>query len=197
MGDRKKKDRVREHPVTYGDYANLPDDGSRYELVDGILELMSPAPTPKHQLVSHEIEMKLSRGCTKDYIIFAAPVDVILSDTEVRQPDLILIHRDRFLQIVRKRGIVGAPDLVVEILSPSTAKRDKESKMHSYAQYGIPEYWIVDPLNEILEQYELDGDRYPLPKVYANEDEIRSDRIQCASFSMKEILENIPQIPED
>jgi Uma2 family endonuclease len=197
MKDQKKNHIVRERPLTYDDYANLPDDGNRYELVDGVLELMSPAPTSQHQMISHEIEEKLKQTCQKDYVIFHAPIDVILTDTITRQPDVVLVHYDRFSQVVRKRGIVGVPDLIVEILSPSSVKRDRESKMRSYEKCGVPEYWIVDPANEALEQYVLDGDRYPLPKIYESEDTVQSDRVQCASFTMKEILENIPEIPED
>lgn len=197
MSKEKKRDIVREQPMTYEDYANLPDDGNRYELVDGVLELMSPAPTTDHQLISYEIQSKLTESCKQNYVLFYAPIDVILADKVVRQPDVALIHRDRFSEIVKRRGIVGAPDLIVEILSPSSVKRDKESKMRSYARYGVPEYWIVDPANEAIEQYVLDDGGYRLPKVYAGDDKVQSDHVPCASVSISAILENIPEIPED
>lgn len=191
----KKKDVIRENPLTYNDYASL-DDGKRYELVDGVLELMSPSPTPSHQMVSSEILRKLLNSCEENYMIFYAPIDLILSDTMVRQPDLVLVHRDRFSKIVKKRGIVGTPDLVIEILSPSSVKRDKESKLETYERFSIPEYWIVDPNNRCIEQYLLSGEQYTLPTVYEEDDRIQSDNISCVSFSMKEIMENVLEIPE-
>lgn len=136
-----KKNLLREEDLTYDDYARF-HDGQRYELVDGRLELMSPGPNSIHQLVSFEIQKRISQCCEKDAIILCAPIDVILSPREVRQPDLVILLRTN-LNRLTKRGIEGAPDMVVEILSPSTAKRDKLSKMVSYARHGIPEYWIV------------------------------------------------------
>lgn len=115
---KRKQDVVRESPLTYDDYANLPDDGIRYELASGQLEAMTPAPHPKHQLVIQKLAYVIEESCSTDYIVFLAPVDVILSDTEVRQPDLIMLHRDRFSTLVTNRGIEGPPDLVAEVLSP-------------------------------------------------------------------------------
>ncbi|WP_246516480.1 Uma2 family endonuclease [Salicibibacter cibarius] len=197
MNDKKKDDLVRERPMTYEDYANMPDDGNRYELVDGVLELMSPAPSPTHQMISSEIQQRIKDDCEQDYITFVAPIDVIFAEKVVRQPDLVLVHRDRFSEIVKKRGLVGTPDLVVEILSPYSVKRDRESKMRSYVTYKVPEFWIVDPANEALEQYILENDHYPLPNVYTEDDNIQSERLQCVSFCINDILENIPEIPAD
>lgn len=109
--------------MTYNDYALL-DDGNRYELVSGKLELMSPAPSVTHQIISFEMQKTIGKSCEADYLILYAPIDVILSDMEVRQPDLVLIDR-KHLDIVSNRGIEGAPDIVIEILSTSTLKRDK------------------------------------------------------------------------
>jgi Uma2 family endonuclease len=93
---------IKEQNLTYDDYADI-DDGKRYELVDGQLELMSPAPSVIHQLVSIELIKKFSQNCEKDYFILDAPVDVILSPSEIRQPDLVLIHRNR-INILSNRG---------------------------------------------------------------------------------------------
>lgn len=198
MKDDKKKKVVREQPMTYEDYANLPDDGKRYELVDGRLEFMGPAPTAYHQLVSLEIQKQFLQHCEEEYFIFNAPIDVIFSDTVVMQPDLALVRRDRFASVVRKRGIVGTPDLIVEILSPVSVKRDRGSKLITYAEYKVPEYWIVDPSNQILEQYVLDNDQYALPpKMYTGKEAVQSESIRCVSFTLQEILANIPRIPDD
>ena len=151
---RKKEDIVRESNLTYEDYASLPDDGNRYELAAGKLELMSPAPSSTHQFISHRIVTTFTHTCEKDYIILFAPIDVILANAEVRQPDVIMIKRQR-LSIVTDRGIEGSPDLVVEILSPSSALKDRKVKKNVYANYGVNEYWIVDPVHETIEQWVL------------------------------------------
>src|SRR5690554_5285381 len=122
---------IREHGWTYEDYAAL-DDGNRYELVDGRLELMSRGPSVSHQWISSEMQFIIKQSCNEEFVILVSPIDLILSEREVRQPDLLLVHRSR-LHILKKHGIVGVPDLVVEILSPSTIKRDKIDKSRTYA----------------------------------------------------------------
>jgi len=185
---------VGEQPVTYEDYANLPDDGVRYEINDGRLEAMTPGPNALHQLVLQQLEHRIMQDCARDYVVFAAPIDLILSETEVRQPDIAVIHRDR-LSIITKRGIEGPPDLVVEVLSPFSAKRDRRQKLYAYAKYLIPEYWIVDINNELLEQYVLDNQRYELLEVYRENEPVQSGKFPCISFTMREIMDNIPHLP--
>ncbi|MFK4996837.1 Uma2 family endonuclease [Bacillus sp. N9] len=116
-----KNNVIKEQTVTYDDYAQMPDDGNRYELVDGTLELMTPAPSPKHQLISFQMQSVLTESCQSEYIIFASPIDLILSNTEVRQPDLVMVHRNK-IEIITKRGIEGIPNMVAEILSPHSVK---------------------------------------------------------------------------
>lgn len=186
---------MKESPVTYEIYANMVDDGNRYEISDGVLELMSPSPSTIHQLISAELLYKLNASCRDEFIIVSSPIDVILSDTEVRQPDLVMVHRNR-ISIISNRGINGAPDLVAEITFEHSRRRDKVTKRSVYARYQVPEYWILDPSNFTLEQYLLDGDRYELAEVYAGDDTIRSKTAPCASFSMNEIVRNLPVPPE-
>ncbi|THF73767.1 Uma2 family endonuclease [Cohnella fermenti] len=186
---------IREYPVTYEMYANMVDDEKRYEISDGVLELMSPSPTFTHQSITGVLHYILTTSCRNDYIIVASPIDVILSDTEVRQPDLVIIHRSR-MSIISNRGINGAPDLVVEVTSEHSRRRDKVKKRVVYAQYGVPEYWIVDLSNLTLEQYVLDGTRYELTEVYSGDDTIHSQTMPCASFSMNGIVQSLP-IPPD
>ncbi|WP_199624208.1 Uma2 family endonuclease [Paenibacillus alkalitolerans] len=182
-----------ESPVTYDVYASLPDDGNRYEVADGVLELMSPAPGTLHQVISYELQSKLNSDCRQEYIIINAPIDVILSDTEVRQPDLVMVHRSR-MSLISKRGIEGVPDLVVEIMSSHSRKRDKVHKTKAYAKYGVPEYWIVDLSNYTLEQYVLKQGIYELIDVYEGEETVRSDKLACVSFSMGEIVRQLPDV---
>lgn len=187
-----KRDLLREENLTYDDYAAW-DDGNRYELVGGRLELMSPGPNTTHEWVTVELLKQLSYTCEDTALIFTAPIDVILSLSEVRQPDLVILLRTN-IQRLSKRGIEGPPDIVAEILSPSTSKRDKLSKMLSYAKHGIPEYWIVDPSNFYLEQHLLDSNTYVLANVFAGEDVVTSPRLPCVSFTMQGIADTLPDV---
>lgn len=191
--EKEKMKPMKEAPVTYEVYANLPEDGNRYEVADGRLELMSPSPTFLHQALSFQLQVKLSTSCKSDYVVIAAPIDVILSETEVRQPDLVMIHRAR-LSIVSKRGIEGSPDLVVEITAEHSRRRDKVDKRRTYAKYGIPEYWIIDLSNFTLEQYLLTDLWYELVEVYEGEDRVRSEKIKCVSFTMHDLAKELPEI---
>lgn len=183
---------VREQGLTYSDYAALDDD-NRYELVDGRLELMSPAPQVVHQLISIELQSMLRDTCLSDYIILNAPVDLILSSRDVRQPDLLMVHRNR-IHIISQKGVTGPPDIVVEILSPSTLRRDKVDKRKTYANYGVQEYWMIEPILGTLEQFVLTEDRYELVNVYQGDESVHSPHVMCVRFSMAEIMANIPDI---
>jgi len=188
----KVKNTVKEDNLTYDDYASL-DDQNRYELADGKLELMSPSPSLTHQWVSKNLYKKIDFSCQSDYIIFYAPIDVILSPTDVRQPDIALVSQKR-MDILTNRGIKGAPDLVIEIISPASLKRDKIDKLATYAHFNIPEYWIVDPNIEALEQYVLKNDRYELFNIFQNDEPITSPNISCISFTMNNVMEDIPHM---
>lgn len=189
---KEKQSIIREQSLTYDDYARL-DDGNRYELVDGKLEMMSPGPSVTHQMISAEMQFKINESCGNDYFVLNAPIDLILSQKEVRQPDLVLIHRSR-LNILSKQGIIGTPDLVSEILSPSTLRRDKLDKLKVYAKFSIPEYWIIDPASGVLEQYILENGRFELHNLFQEDDTIHSTRLPCISFTMNEIRSRIPDI---
>ncbi|MCD9026328.1 Uma2 family endonuclease [Cohnella silvisoli] len=186
--DKKKQPEIiRESYVTYDDYANMPDDGNRYEIADGRLELMS-GPGGLHQVISKTLSDTITQTCSQDYIILTAPFDVILSQIEVRQPDLIIVHRSR-KSIITRRGIEGSPDVVVEILSPSTRRRDKLDKIKSYAKYEVPEYWIVDPDSYSLELYLLrENGVYELADLFNADEPVISPRLTCLSFTMNDII---------
>ncbi len=129
--------------LTYEDYCNTPDD-ERYELLDGDL-VMTPAPREVHQRVLMNFSYLLFQAVTqaKSGRVYAAPFDVVLSETDVVQPDLLFISNER-AHVITEDNVQGAPDLVVEILSPSTADRDLTVKREIYARHGVKEYWIVD-----------------------------------------------------
>jgi len=191
--DKKAADKVKEQRVTYEIYAEMPDDGNRYEVIDGVLELMSPSPTASHQSIAVDLCFELKQSCRSDYLIYVAPLDVILSDTNVVQPDAIMIHRSR-KHIVTSRGIEGPPDLVVEVLSPSSQKRDRLKKRAVYEKYGVPEYWIVDPETQTLEQFHLDEHgKYMLMRLYENDEQVSSSKLPCVSFAVSQLFGDVLQ----
>ena len=158
---------------TYADYLIAPDD-ARYELLDGEL-IMSPSPNRLHQSASLNLSMDLGFIAWRTAIgyIFAAPFDVILSDTDVVQPDVMFVSNAR-AHIITDDNIRGAPDLVVEILSPSTAERDRAFKRDLYARHGVKEYWMVDTELRQIRQLLLDGDDFRLAGVFGMGDTLVS-----------------------
>ena len=128
----------------YRDYCLLPED-KRYELIDGDL-YMAPAPGTRHQTILRSLESLIWPFVRDNRLgqVYFAPVDVILSDEDVVQPDLLFVAQER-QDIISERGCEGPPDMVVEVLSPSTQGRDRELKRKVYARYGVREYWLVDP----------------------------------------------------
>ena len=130
---------------TVDDYLAMPDEYPRYELLEGeLIERVSP--TSRHQRISRQLFTALNTHCAAHDLgeVFYAPLDVILSRTVVVQPDLLFISKARRAELIGER-ITGAPDLVIEILSPATSARDFNQKRKLYARHGVKEYWIVDP----------------------------------------------------
>ena len=146
-----------EEKKTYADYAAL-EEGAPYQLIDGEL-VMSPAPTVLHQLVIWRLGTRLFNHVETHElgIVVGSPIDVYLSDTETYQPDLIFISDERRDRITEPY-IKGAPDLVVEVLSPSTGYYDLTKKRRTYEAAGVKEYWIIDPKEKTVEiLYNLEG----------------------------------------
>lgn len=138
---------------TYADYEKLPE-GAPYQLIGGDF-VKEPAPVPYHQMVSMRIEFELVKFVEeRDLgVVLNAPTDVYFSDTEVYQPDILFISKDR-MNIIGEKNIEAAPDLVMEILSPSSAYYDLRHKMHVYETSGVREYWVVDPIGKGIEIYQ-------------------------------------------
>jgi Uma2 family endonuclease len=130
--------------LTYDDYVLIPEDGLRHEILDGE-HYVSPAPTLGHQLASSALHRMLSPFVHENRLgwIIAAPLDVLFSEHDVAQPDLVFISKER-AGIMMGPNIQGAPDLVVEILSPSTRRRDEGLKLPIYERFGVRECWLVD-----------------------------------------------------
>lgn len=148
--------------LTYADYAAIPNDGKRYELHEGDISV-TPAPSPEHQRVSRRLFTALNQHVEARSLgeVFYAPVDCILSETTVVQPDVVYLRAERATAISR-RGIEGPPTLMVEIVSPSTAQIDRSVKLQLYARHRVPYYWIVDPDRRTIEAFELAGEVYRL-----------------------------------
>jgi Uma2 family endonuclease len=147
---------------TYEDFLLFPDDGKRHELIDGE-HIMSPSPFTKHQRVSFNLSGILF-GFLKQHPlgkVFTAPMDVVLSDFDVVEPDLFFIASEH-ASIITEKHIMGVPDLVVEILSSGSRKTDEIIKRRLYEQYGVKEYWIVDPELESVKVYRKQDSRFVL-----------------------------------
>lgn len=142
--------------LTYQDYAELPDDGKRYELHEGVLSV-GPAPGTGHQLTSGELFVPLYAHVNSNRLgkLFYAPVDCILDDSTIVQPDLVFIDNSR-LGLISDRGVEGPPTLVVEIISPSSRQIDLVRKFQLYAAFKVPYYWIVDSEARAIDAYVLD-----------------------------------------
>ncbi len=151
---------------TYADYAALPDDGKRYEVVKGVL-YMSPAPNIGHQGISGEIF-----GYLRQFVqmagrgrVFAAPTDVELGRGDVVQPDVFVVLNEH-LDLVTPQRLLGSPDLVVEILSPGTMRHDLQEKFEAYERARVPEYWIVNPGERTIELFVLEKNAYRSLEVF-------------------------------
>ena len=143
--------------LTYEDYCQIPDDGNRYEVIDGVLH-MSPSPAYRHQRLVVKLSRKLD-GFVEEHglgKIVVAPFDILFSDSNIVQPDILFISQDR-ASIITEKNAQGVPDLLVEILSSSNRRYDEVVKKQLYENYGVREYWIVDPEEDTVRQYELDG----------------------------------------
>ncbi len=148
------------------DYEQLPDDGPRYEIIEGVLR-MPPAPILDHQFAGGTLFYQLFRivqiaGLGR---VLAAPTDVELAFETIIQPDVLVVLNDGAATLTRRR-VVGPPDLIVEITSPSTASYDRREKRDAYAAAGVREYWIADPASRSVELFILDGDAYRPIAVY-------------------------------
>jgi Uma2 family endonuclease len=156
-------------PMTYHEYALLPRDRNRYEVIDGEL-YVTPSPSVAHQLAVGHLAMLLGTHVDATGLgrVLIAPLDVLLSETTIVQPDALFLSSSKIPSPTVK-NIQVAPDLVIEVLSESTAEQDRVHKKRIYARHGIPQYWIVDPENRTLEVFELAGSEYRLAGSFAGD----------------------------
>ncbi|MBM3853284.1 MAG: Uma2 family endonuclease, partial [Verrucomicrobia bacterium] len=144
--------------LTAEDYRTMPDDGRRYQLVDGEIH-MAPAPNSYHQEIIWNLSQILGSHLRQHPAgrIYLAPYDVYLSENDVVQPDLLFLAASR-LSLRQEDGLHGAPDLVIEVLSPATSQLDKKAKRALYARTGVKEMWLVDPILQQIHLYDFARD---------------------------------------
>lgn len=177
---------------TYADYCTWDDD-ERWEIIDGVPYLMSPAPLKNHQHVCGELFYRL-RGFLegKQCKVYIAPFDVRLNadkdDDTIVQPDLVVICDYTKLY---DRGCVGAPDMVIEVLSKSTAPRDKRNKLIAYQNAGVREYWIVDPDNETVRVNLLGDDGKYSDNVYTSAAIVSVNVLEGCQINLREVFEEM------
>ena len=176
---------------TYEDYLKTSDD-ERYELLDGVLT-MPPAPNTAHQSVQAELGWRMARFVREEKLgnLFFAPTDVVLSDTDVVQPDLLFISSER-AHIITPANIQGAPDLIVEIRSASTAERDETLKRNLYAEHDVKEYWLVDPEAMTIIVLLLGADGYAEVAAHRMGQALTSPTLRGFSVDLDEIFRSHP-----
>jgi Uma2 family endonuclease len=147
--------------LTYDDFLLFPDDGKRHELIDGE-HYVTPSPNTKHQRVQINLVRALLSYLDAHPVgeIFCAPFDIVLSQHDVVEPDVLYISHDRAAEVLTPQHVQGAPELVVEIASKSTRRRDETIKRRLYERDGVSEYWIVDPEIDAMRVYRRAGDRF-------------------------------------
>jgi Uma2 family endonuclease len=150
--------------LTCDDFVLFPDDGNRHELIDGE-HYVTPSPNRKHQAIVWNLTVMIGSWLQRHAIgrAFAAPFDVVFSEFDVVEPDLLFVSGVRQHEVLTPEHVRGAPDLVVEIGSPGTRKRDETIKRRLYERFAVSEYWVIDPELDTIKIYRRSGDRYTRP----------------------------------
>ncbi|MHB2150095.1 Uma2 family endonuclease [Calditrichota bacterium LG25] len=176
---------------TYQDYVNLPADDSHYQLIRGEL-IMTPAPKIVHQRVKREIEHALIShvSAQRSGEVFDAPCDVYLDEHNVVQPDILFIAKEN-QKIITEDNIKGAPDLIIEILSPSSAYYDLVEKKELYEQFGVKEYWIVDPKKLRIEVFILKDKKFILKQRTERQGNVVSTVIKDLQINLETIFSQV------
>ncbi len=183
---------------TYADYLTWPDD-ARYELIDGEAFLMAPAPLIEHQEVAGEVFRQLANQLDgKPCRPYIAPVDVRLPRADeadaaidtVVQPDVLVVCDQAKID---RRGVRGAPDWLLEVLSPSTAAHDQIAKRRTYERAGVREYWLVHPGDRTLTVYVLENGQYGRPEIYELKDETPIGVLPGVSIAWDALVARLPK----
>jgi Uma2 family endonuclease len=171
---------------TVDDYVLLGETDTPCELINGDL-IMSPAPNPYHQRVSKKLFKLLDASSANFGEVFYAPIDLYIDQKNVFQPDLLVISKTKS-SLITNRGIEGPPEIVIEIISPSNIFIDRNTKKKTYLDFGVQEYWIVDPGNKTLEIYTPQtGEDMPILYL-AEEGAVKSSVLVNLEFNLEEIF---------
>jgi len=175
--------------LTYEQFRQLPDDGKQYELIHGEARL-TPAPSTKHQVILENLSYSLGAFTRQKKWgqIAYAPLDVRLGDDLALQPDLIYVSQER-AKIIQEDFIAGPPDLVVEILSTSTAAHDRATKLPIYAAAGVSEFWLIDPLAKTVEVLKLQGEKYLVDAILAGDQTLTSGLFPGWQLPLSELFD--------
>ncbi len=182
MDDTKKvkPERVKEQQEYYE-----PDE--RYEIIAGLRYDFLSSPKYVHQKILTNFHLGFHAACSMNGEILLAPMDVHFDEDNIVQPDVIYIANEN-LGIIRDGFVFGVPDLLVEILSESTGRRDKTVKKALYERSGVREYWLVDPIYRIVEQFVLTDQRYQLEATLTEEERLTSPTIPCLTIELSAIF---------
>src|SRR4030095_5381378 len=150
--------------LTYDDFLLFPDDGQRHELIDGE-HYVTPSPNTKHQRVSGNLHLLIGSWLEIHQVgrVFYAPYDVVFSNFDVVEPDLLYLSNERMAEVVTPQHVRGAPEIVIEIGSPGTRKRDETIKKRLYERAGVSEYWVVDPELDVVRVYRRGEEGFERP----------------------------------
>ena len=172
---------------TYEDYLHFSND-KRYEIIDGEVHMV-PSPVPHHQMVLGNLYLRLCEFVDKKGIgeVYLAPLDVVFSDIDVVQPDIMFISKER-LNIITERNIQGAPDLIVEIISPSAGYKDRVIRRKLYSKYGVKEYWLVDLEKKEVEVMSLKESGLETVKIYQKTDILESLVLKGIKIKLNDIF---------
>ncbi|HZG77814.1 MAG TPA: Uma2 family endonuclease [Paenibacillus sp.] len=160
----------------------------RYEIIGGVRYDFMTSPKYEHQKILQNFHLAFHGACAREGEVMIAPLDVHFDEENVLQPDVIYIRNER-LSIIRDGYIYGVPDLVVEVLSASTGRRDKTIKKATYERFGVKEYWLADPAYRVVDQYVLDdGGKYAHAATLTEDDKLRSPTVPCLEIDLGSIF---------
>ncbi len=188
--------KVSEKIWTYEELIKNFSPETRVELINNQI-FMSPSPNPNHQRISRELEFILYQFVKGRALgeVFDAPFDVILPNEQVVQPDILFIKKENLSKITR-RGLEGVPDMVVEVISPSSYYRDTQIKYKLYEQVGVKEFWLVDPSNKVIEVFTLENKVYELYSLGyleegSKETEVKSRLLEGLVIKLQDVFESL------
>jgi Uma2 family endonuclease len=178
------------HKLTYEDFERIPEDGLRHEILDGV-HVVSPSPTLRHQRISGRLHLALGSFVKAHALgeVFYAPADVLLAEHDIVEPDLFFVAQAR-AGILTEKNVQGAPDLVVEILSPGSRHRDLVVKRERYELLGVQEYWVVDADRDTVAVYRRESDRFrrPLRLSAAADDRLTTPLLPGLEIGLRDLF---------